>query len=266
MRRKIQRIRESKKSEKKFNLIIVIRIISVIVILLCIGMIIYRFFNLKNSKKIIEDINSDVKIDDKTIEVNGVTANLIDTDISSLKKKNNDTIAWIKVNGTNVNYPVVKSTNNDYYLKHSFDNSYSQAGWIFMDYRNNIINFDDNTIIYGHNMLNQTMFSSLTNMLNESFFKTDDNNRYIYLTTENSSTLWKIFSIYVTNPETYYMNIDFSSKSDFSNFLNTIKSRSMYNLNEDVTANDKILTLSTCTNLNTKRLVVHAKLIYQENK
>lgn len=254
-----------KKTGNKFSIVLFIRIISVIIILACIGIIIYRYFNLKQSSKIIDTITSSVDINDKNVEVNGISATLIDTDILSLKSKNSDTVAWLKVNGTNVNYPVVHTNDNDYYLKHSFDKSSSQAGWIFMDYRNNIEDFDKNTIIYGHNMLNQTMFSSLTKMLDASFFD-DDNNCYINLTTETKSTLWKIFSVYVINPETYYMSCNFASNNDYSNFINTITSRSFYNFNETVTTDNKILTLSTCTNLNTKRLVVHAKLIYEEVK
>lgn len=260
-------INNKKKEEKskKNVIIVIIRIISILVILICLGLIVYRYLNLRDSSKVIEDINSNIEINDKNIELDGVATSLIDTDVSSLKKINQDTVAYLKVNGTNINYPVVQSNDNEYYLRHSFDKSYSQAGWIFLDYRNNIERLDNNNIIYGHNMLNQTMFSNLTKMLNKSFFN-DSNNLYINLTTECKKTIWKIFSVYVTNPDTYYMTIGFSSPSAHQDFLNTIKNRSIYTFDEQVTVTDKILTLSTCTNLNTKRLVVHAKLIYSENK
>lgn len=258
-------MRNTEVKRKNSNIILVIRIISILVILVCIGIIIYRYFNLKEADKIIDSINSNITLNDKNIEVNGATANLIDTDISSLKSKNSDTVGYLKISGTNINYPVVQSSDNDYYLKHSFDKSYSQAGWIFLDYRNNINKLDKNTIIYGHNMLNGTMFSNLTKMLDKSFFN-DDNNTYINLITENKTTLWKIFSVYVTNPDTYYMTIGFSSSNEYLNFLNNIKNKSIYDFRENINSDDKILTLSTCTNLNTKRLVVHAKLIYEQEK
>lgn len=258
-------MKDTEIKRKKFNIILIIRIISILVILVCIGIIIYRYFNLKEADKIIDSINSDITLNDKNIEVNGSTANLIDTDISSLKLKNSDTIGYLKINGTNINYPVVQSSDNDYYLKHSFDKSYNQAGWIFLDYRNNINKLDKSTIIYGHNMLNGTMFSNLTKMLDKSFFY-DNNNTYINLITENKTTIWKIFSVYVTNPDTYYMTIGFSSSNEYSDFLNNIKNKSIYDFEENINSDDKILTLSTCTNLNTKRLVVHAKLIYEQEK
>ena len=67
-----------------------------------------------------------------------------------LLKENQETVSWITVNGTNINYPVVQHSDNEYYLNHSFDGSENSAGWIFLDYRNNIENTEKNTIIYGH--------------------------------------------------------------------------------------------------------------------
>lgn len=255
---------KTKRSKGKF-LITFIRIISIIVILICIGALIYRYFNLKSSKKLIDEISSDITIDHKNITVDQATAELIDTDILSLKRKNSDTVAFLKVGGTNISYPVVKASDNDFYLKHSFDKSYSQSGWIFMDYRNDLNLKDKNTIIYGHNMLNDTMFSELNKMLKNSFFDSEEN-RYINLSLENKSTLWKIFSVYISEPDTYYLSTNFSNNNTYLEFLNNLKNKSAFDLKEDVTNQNKILTLSTCTNLNTKRLVVHAKLVYEENK
>ena len=243
------RDKKEKKNKKVKLIIIIIRIVSLLVILGCIAVIIYRALNLDKSKKVIDNINSEIEINDKPITIEGQTTNIIDTNIESLKQKNKDTVGFIKVNGTNISYPVLQSSDNEYYLRHSFDNTYSQAGWIYMDYRNDSTLKDRNTIIYGHNMLNNTMFSELTKMLNNSFFDLSDNN-YISLCIENKST---------------YMSINFSSKSNYSEFLNNIKNKSFYNFNENISNENRILTLSTCTNLNTKRLVIHAKLVYEEN-
>ena len=95
-----------------------------------------------------------------------IKMDMLSVDFNELKKKNADTVGWIKVNGTNINYPVVQTNNNDYYLNHAYDKSKNSAGWIFADYRNNMTNFDKNTIIYGHGRLNNTMFGSLKNILN----------------------------------------------------------------------------------------------------
>ncbi len=116
--------------------------------------------------------------------------NLIDVDFSKLKEKNSDTIAWIKVNGTNINYPIVKTTDNDYYLNHSFDKTYNDAGWIFMDYRNTLNN-DKNTIIYGHGRLDKTMFGTLRNILKSSWLN-NTNNYVIKMSNDKENTLWQV--------------------------------------------------------------------------
>lgn len=265
VRRRRNNVISDNNKKKKNKVITIIRIVSIITIIICLGVIIYRFFNLKASKKLIDNINSGIVITDKVIEAEGSSASLFDTDITSLKQKNKDTVAYIKVNGTNISYPVVQSSDNEFYLKHSFDKSYSTAGWIYMDYRNKNILNDNNTIIYGHNMLNNTMFSELTKMTDNSFFNTDNNN-YLTLITDKKTTLWKIFSVYISNPDTYYLTTNFANKDNYLNFLNTIKTKSKNNFNVELSENDRILTLSTCTNLNTKRLVVHAKLVYEEDK
>ena len=95
---------------------------------------------------------------------------LISVNFEDLKAQNKDTVAFIKVNGTNINYPVVQTTDNSFYLNHSFDKNYNSAGWVFLDYRNDINNLNDNTIIYAHSMLNNTMFGSLKNILNNNWF------------------------------------------------------------------------------------------------
>ena len=115
--------------------------------------------------------------------------NLLDVDFTELEKINKDVKGWIQVNGTNINYPFVQTSNNDYYLTHSFNRDYNSAGWIFMDYRNNINNLDKNTILYGHSRLDKTMFGSQKNLLKSDWYK-DKNNHIIKLSTNNTNTLW----------------------------------------------------------------------------
>lgn len=195
---------------------------------------------------------------------NYIKMNLIDVDFNELKNINNDTVAWLFVGGTNVNYPVVQTDNNDYYLTHSFDKSNNKAGWLFMDYRNNNTAFDKNTIIYAHNRKDRTMFGTLKNVLASSWYE-DINNRVIKMSSENINTLWQIFSVYTIETTSDYIQTSFKSDEDYQEFINLIKNRSTANFNTKVTTNDKILTLSTCHG-NTKKLVIHAKLIKQEIK
>lgn len=188
----------------------------------------------------------------------------MNVNFDELLNKNPDTVGWIKVEGTKVNYPVVQSDDNDYYLKHAFNGSSNAGGWIFADYRVDFENFGKNTIIYGHNMNNKTMFGSIPSMLNSSYLNNSDN-YYIKISTPTSNSVWKVFSIYTTPPEVYYLKTNFRTEP-YDKFLNTIKGRSIYDFGIDVTTDDKILTLSTCDNTGTKRVAVHAKMISIEYK
>lgn len=187
----------------------------------------------------------------------------LSVDFTDLIKKNNETVAWLKVNNTNVNYSVVQHNDNEYYLKHDFNKRSNYVGWIYGDYRDDFQYFGTNTIIYGHNFTNRTMFGSLIWCQRESWYKNEENH-FIKLSTPYSNTVWKIFSIYTIKPEVYYLKTYFSNNEEHLTFLNTINDRSIYNFNEELTTSDKILTLSTCSDDGTKRAVIHAKLVKAE--
>ena len=184
---------------------------------------------------------------------------MLDVNFNELLKQNNDTKGWIKVEGTNVNYPFVQSSDNEYYLKHSYDNTYNKKGWVFLDYRNNMDNLDKNTILYAHGLMNNAMFGSLRRTVKQDWAK-NKNNRVIKVSTPSSMLLFEVFSSYTIEPESYYITSEFSSNEEFSTFIDTIKSRSFYDYNTPVSTDDKILTLSSCYD-NKKRMVLHAKLI-----
>lgn len=223
--------------------------------------------------KVIEEVNDDenteiieqpITIDKNAPYWNFIKMNLIDADFNELKQINKDVKGWIQVNGTNINYPYVQASDNDFYLNHSFDKSSNGAGWIFMDYRNNPQEFDKNTIIYGHGRSNTSMFGTLKNILKSSWFK-DSNNYVIKLATEQENSLWEVFSVYKIPTTSDYLQIKFSSDEEFQNFTNKLIERSAYNFNTPVNSTDKIITLSTCWN-DEEKVVMHAKLIKTQKK
>ncbi len=188
----------------------------------------------------------------------------MEVNFTELLKKNPDTVGWIKVDGTKVNYPIVQAEDNDYYLSHAFNKRSNAGGWVFADYRVDFKDFGRNTIIYGHNMNNKTMFGSIPNMLYSGYLN-NSNNYYIKISTPTSNTVWKVFSVYTIEPEVYYLKTNFRTEP-YDKFLNTLRDRSVYDFGIDVTTDDKILTLSTCDNTGTKRVAVHAKMINIEYK
>ena len=184
-------------------------------------------------------------------------------DFDKLKEINTDIVGFIEVDNTNISYPVVKSSDNSYYLNHSYKKEKNNIGSIFLDYRNDLDNLSKNNIIYGHGRLDNTMFGSLNNLLDSSNLDSKES-YYITLSTPNSIMTFKIFSVYTIPKEGYYIKTYFSSNKYFKEFLETIMKRSIYNFNTDVNTNDKILTLSTCKDNFGKRIVVHAKLLKKE--
>ena len=188
-----------------------------------------------------------------------VKMRLIDVDFDELKRRNSDTIGWIQVGGTNINYPFVQTTDNDYYLTHDFDNQRNAAGWVYMDYRNNRYGNDKNTILYAHSRLDQTMFGSLKNILTSGWLNNPDN-YIVKLSTESQNTLWQVFSVYHIPTTSDYLQVSFNSSQEYQDFLNKLHDRSAHDFQTDVSSDDQILTLSTCYGY-TDRVVLHAKLI-----
>lgn len=268
-----------KKKKKHFITFFIILIISICGILLSIKNIIkWNNDNIKTSNEI-NDLNTIIKenesnnnyeiINPKEENKNNpywyyITLNMINVDLKELKKINNDTKGWIQVKGTNVNYPFVQYKDNEYYLNKSFNKKDTDAGWIFLDYRNDINNLSKNNIIYGHARLDKSMFGTLKNTLTKDWYNNIDNH-IIKLSTEKENTLWQIFSIYHQRTENYYITTYFKNDNEFQKYINTSLEKSIYKFNTIVTTNDTLLTLSTCYKSNQK-LIIQAKLIKRETR
>lgn len=231
----------------------------------------YEQINLINKNVVIEEvedteqteiINPPEEEDSTNPYWDYIKMNLINVDFSNLLSINKDTKGWLQVNGTNINYPFVQASDNEYYLKRDFNGNKNSAGWVYLDYRNNISNLDQNTIIYAHGRLNGTMFGSLKNIFDSDWFNNSDNH-VIKLSTTTENTLWQVFSVYHIPTTSDYLYTNFATKEEFMNFVEMLKNRSQYEFNVEFNENDKILTLSTCYN-SEERVVLHAKLIKKE--
>lgn len=263
-------IKKRKKINVKNLCLLIFFLVMLIVFLFSLIKVIMWIIDNNNTNDIIKKVANTYEISEKSYD-NEVIINenekdiyfdymnlkFIDVDINKLKTFNQDTIGFIKVMGTNINYPFVQTIDNDYYLNRSYDKTYNNAGWIFLDYRNNEFN-DKNTIIYGHGRINGTMFGSLKDTLKSSWQSNKDN-YIIKISTEKENSIWQIFSVYKIATTSDYLQTTFTD-NEFESFINLIKGRSSYNFETNVTNEDKVLTLSTCYNDNDK-MVVHAKLI-----
>lgn len=168
-----------------------------------------------------------------------------------VKAINSDVIGWITINGTVIDYPVVRAADNDYYLGRDIEKRKSAYGAIFMDFRNADPLQQKHIVVYGHNMKNGTMFHDLMNYKQKSFF---DENRTINLLWDGVDTRWEIFLAYIIMPNTiYHAYTNFPSDQRFADVMNqTIeyaKTVKPSNVDASVTIkpSDQVITLSTCT-------------------
>lgn len=183
-------------------------------------------------------------------------------DFEALKKINEDIVAWIYLPDTNINYPIVKGMDNDYYLDHSFEREANYAGAIFMDYRQDSTFKDQNTFIYGHNMWHDTMFTHIEKMKDEDFFYTHP---YIYLYTEDKYYECEVFSIYTTTSSSDSYQFEFVDHANYMQYLDMIQAESDFKTEVELSENDRIITLSTCSHeyrnqSSNLRYLLHAKL------
>ncbi len=179
-------------------------------------------------------------------------------------EKNNDMVGWVKIEGTDIDYPVMQNEDNEYYLHRNFEKKYQYSGLPFLDYQCDIKKPSDNLIIYAHNMKDGSMFAGLLGYEDKKFY---DSHSVIDFDTNYERGKYKIFAVFETktnseNEFKYHEWTEFESKEKFVEFMSTVKSGMLYKTGESVSYGDKILTLSTCSyNRSNERMVVMAKRI-----
>lgn len=248
--------------KKKILMIFGFVIIIVALIIGCIGL--YRVLSEQNAGKTYEDLKVEFDIepliDLPQIETEEVE---IPVDFESLTAQYPDIYAWIQIPGTAIDYPIVQHpSDNSYYLNHTVDGRKRVEGAIFTeDY--NSKDFDDpNTVIYGHNMKNGSMFKSLHKYKDKGFFS---ENSEIYIYQEGRVLKYKIFAAYVYDSRHLMLSFDFDDINIYRSYLNFVLTKKDMSSNIDtrveVSPEDKIITLSTCNNNENQRYLVQAVLL-----
>lgn len=179
-----------------------------------------------------------------------------------LFQQNNDMTGWLKVDGTNIDYPVMYvNDGNEFYLNHGFDKKKNSSGMLFLDYECNFSD-SDNLIIYGHNMRSGTMLAQLLKYKNKSFF---EENGYISLDSLYNTGRYRVIgAFYATKKEDfrYYEFVKASHEEEYNSYVTRVKELSLYETNETAAYGETLLTLSTCSyNSSDERFVVVAKKI-----
>ena len=172
---------------------------------------------------------------------------------------NDDIVAYISIPGTNVGNAVVQGADNEFYLYNDIFGNANVNGALFMDYRNNPDFTNPNTIIYGHNMRNGTMFHNLRYYVNQAFFAAHP---HIIILKEYEILVYEIFATFETNVDFYYIQVDFQTQAEFAALIEEITRRRRFDTGVTASQYDRILILSTCTNVRyDTRSVVAARLM-----
>ena len=183
-------------------------------------------------------------------------------DFDALRETGPDIIGWLTLPDTAINYPVAQIDDNEYYLHHLYDGTYNKVGCLFADYENQEDFSDRNTIIYGHNMRDGSMFAALNEYDKQSYF---DGHPQMYLVTPGSGYVVEIFTAFVAKPSesgsgTSPWRLSFKDDGAYTTWLSEMAGRSVIETDVTVTSSDKVLTLSTCTPGGASRFVVMGKL------
>lgn len=185
-------------------------------------------------------------------------------DREALYAQNKDIIGWIYCPDTAIDYPVLKSKDNDYYLRRMADKKYNIAGSIFMDYRNQGDFTDVNTLIYGHNMKNGTMFSDIVKYKDRSYY---DAHPYIYYSTPEKDYLFKVFAAATVDTKDRIFS-EFESREELHEYFTESENITLFDTDTDLLSIDNTVTMSTCANdSGSKRYLVFcipAEIVYSE--
>lgn len=239
--------------------------------ILCGAVGIMKYIEEKNAGKEYEEIKEEVTKevqeepeDTPDEEEEPKTPIDVPVDFAALQQRNPDVYAWIQIPNTAVDYPILQSsTDNAYYLNHTIDREEKREGAIFTESFNTKTFEDPNTVIYGHDMKNGSMFQSIHNYMDRSFF---DTNRDITIYMPDQILHYKIFAAYLTDNKHLLMNYNFWNQEEYKQYLDSIFSKRDMNAFVDtsmeVTNEDKIITLSTCyAGISTQRYLVQAVLV-----
>ncbi|MBS7345349.1 MAG: class B sortase [Caryophanon sp.] len=229
--------------------------------LLYIGMYVYAYVENARDLEHIQDVYEapHTTPTEQAIMNEDEAAHLQREQITKLHSINKDIVAWLQIEGTKLNNPVLQADDNDYYLTHNYKGVFSRAGSIFMDYRNDVQQLGKHTILYGHVMRDDSMFGGLSKYADEAYA---NDNRVIQFETLYGEYELHVFAAYETTTRFYYLETEFEGKA-FGEFIQQIKARSRIDTGVDISVHDQIVTLSTCTTSDDddERFVVHAKLV-----
>ncbi len=247
------------------------KILLVLAILGIVGSVSYLGYEFVWMPYYIEQKNSQFNVNEKDTTVNQTENNSVNISVQQkyegIKSQYKDFAGKFIIKGLNMDFPVMQCDDNEYYLKYTVDGERDKHGALFVDYRNNLKNLNQNTIVYGHNMADGTQFGMLNSYKKLSTYKACP---VITFNTLYKDYKWKVFAAFLINTQPEhdngyvfdYLRTDFKTEQEFNEFYQEVLQRSYYKTGVDVNYKDKILTMSTCSlAIDDSRFVVMARLV-----
>lgn len=240
---------KSKHSKKSNNKLKKIVLTLLIVIFICgIGYMCYYFYNFNKDKKDNTNILNEIDIDNTQVTEEKTEKML---QLEELQKQNNEIIGWLEIENTNINYPILQGSDNEFYLTHNYKKEKATGGSLFLDKNFDLINGSSNYLIYGHRSKQGLMFEDLMKYANEDFYK---KHTKIKFTTNKEDSTYEIMSVfysrvYYKNEKDvfrYYYFVNASNEQEYNDFVNNCKKVSIYDTGVNANYGDQLLTLSTC--------------------
>ena len=240
---------KKEKHSKKTNRLTKILFIFFIIIFVCgIGYLTYYLYDRNKNNKNNEEILNNIEIDESKI-TESKTERMIQ--LEELQKENEEIIGWLEIEGTNINYPVLQTSDNDYYLTHNYKKEYSSSGSLFLDKDFDMVNGSSNYLIYGHRNKQGLMFEDLIKYAEEDFYK---EHTKIKFTTNKDDSIYEILSVFYSrvyyksekNVFRYYYFVNAENEQEYNDFVENAKKASIYDTGVTAQYGEQLLTLSTC--------------------
>lgn len=259
--------------DKTFNKSNKVRITLIIVLFIClicaISYLVVHFIDSNKNKNLYNELQEDIISDKVTEELSQVNSEFIEK-VKELQKENTDVKGWIRIEDTIINYPILQTTDNDYYLTHNYKKEKSKYGSIFINTNSDLKDVNSNVIIYGHNMKDGQMFTDLLKYQDKSFY---EEHPTIKIVTEESEMQYEIICVFKSrifyqdeeNVFRYYKYYNFENENKYNEYINNCKKVKLYDTEKTATYGDHLITLITCEySQENGRLVVVAKLLDNE--
>ncbi len=261
--------------KKRINTKLITIIALSILLIASVSYLVYYTYSQWKNKKMMEELANFVTAPAVKENTEGTSEEQRKTalleNLQELKKQNSDLVGWLAIDGTKINYPVLQTDNNDYYVNHNFEKEYNELGSIFLDKDCDIQKPTANFLIYGHRSNGGQMFETLTNYKEKDFYEEHPTFEFATLDEVFECQIIAVFrsQVYLKSQDVfkYYFFKDAENEEEFQDYIENVKKLSMYQIEETAEYGDQLITLSTCDyHVTDGRFAIVAKIVDKSSK